>query len=137
MKYTITNQNNPLTFFDPFFDAIFKEQTNVNSSFMKMDVIEKKDQFEVLIDVPSVKKENINIKLLDGYLTISVKYNNIDKESSYLVRERFSGEASRSYFVGDEVTENDIKASLTDGVLSIVINKKEEVKNEPKMISIA
>ena len=81
------------------------------------------------IDLPEVKKEDIHISLKDGTLTVSAEYNSEnnekDKHGKYLCRERHYGTYSRSYYVGDEVKYEDIKAKLDNGVLNLTIAKKE------------
>ncbi len=92
------------------------------------------------IDLPEVKKENIKLSLEDGYLIVSAKfdYNNEDKEkNNYIRRERHYGNCSRSYYLGEDVTEEDIKAKLQDGVLTLNVKKVDpKAKETKKFISI-
>ena len=100
-------------------------------NLMKTDVREHDDRFEVDVDLPGFKKEDINLTLNSGYLTISAS-KGLDKEekdekSGRIVRqERYAGALTRSFYVGDELTEEDIKAKLEDGVLMITLPKKEK-----------
>ena len=123
--------------FDDFFDDdIFDRRQN---SLMKTDIKEKKDKYLIDIDLPGFEKENIKISLNNGYLEVSAK---VEKEENgddeRMVRqERFYGECSRSFYVGDEISEEDIKAEFKNGILKIDIPKKEDKKsNEVKQIEI-
>ena len=124
--------------FDDFFDDGFfpRKETNM----MKTDIRDKEDKYLVDIELPGFKKENIDLSLNNGYLTVSAKVENEnkDEEEKYLRQERFYGECSRSFYVGDELTEEDILAEFKDGVLKLEIPKKEETKklSEVKKIEI-
>ena len=124
--------------FDDFFNDDFF--TRKDSGLMKTDIKEGKNNYIVEVDLPGFEKENINLKLNDGYLEISAKVskNNDDSEGKYVRKERFYGECSRSFYIGDEITEEDIKAEFKNGILKIDIPKKEEQKkiNEAKFIEI-
>ena len=86
------------------------------------------------IDVPGYDKEDIKIELQDGYLTVSAEKNEEkeDKHAKYLKRERFTGMCSRSYYVGDNLKEEDIKANFKNGILTIEFPKEVEKKVEEK-----
>ena len=109
---------------------------------MKTDVREKKDGYEVDIDLPGFKKEQIRIELKEGYLTISAEKgldkDEDDKEGRYIRRERFSGSCSRTFYVGENVEQSDIKAGFKHGILKLTIPKKEEkpAVEENRYISI-
>lgn len=109
---------------------------------MKTDVKEEDNQYEVSIDLPGFSKEDINLELNDGYLTISASKNmnndKNDKKGRLIRQERYSGSMQRSFYVGDQITEEDVKASFKHGVLSLMIPKKEQQKlPEKKHIMIA
>ena len=115
-------------FRDPFF-------TNEESKVMKTDIKEKKDKYLIDIDLPGYKKENIKISIEEGYLTIHAKTDsqNEEKEEGKFVRkERYVGECSRSFYVGEAVKEGDIKASFRNGTLQLEIPKKEEKRELPE-----
>ncbi len=121
-------------FRDPFF-------TEGESKLMKTDIKEKKDKYLIDIDLPGYDKEGIKIEIQDGYLTVHAKVNKEedDKEKGKFVRkERYTGECSRSFYVGDAVKEEDIKAKFKNGTLTIEVPKKEEHKEleEKKYIPI-
>ena len=108
---------------------------------MRTDVHEHDDHYEMDIDLPGFKKEEIRIELNDGYLTVSASkgLNEEDKtKAGRLIRqERYTGSMQRSFYVGENVTDEDIKAAFHDGVLNLVIPKKEAPKlPEKKQIRI-
>ncbi len=109
---------------------------------MKTDVKEEDNQYVVSIDLPGFSKEDINLELNEGYLTISASKNmnndKNDKKGRLIRQERYSGSMQRSFYVGDQITEEDVKASFKHGVLSLTIPKKEQPKlPEKKHIQIA
>jgi len=129
--------------FDDMFDDLFKNSlfNNTTSVGLKTDIVEKDNSYELQIEVPGFKKEDINIKLKDGYLNISAKTDTKkdekDDEGNVIRRERYTGSMSRSYYLGDNIMPKDIKAVCNDGVLKIDVTKKEEIKEiESKSIEI-
>ena len=125
------NSNGLDIFDDVFADPFFSEKEN---RIMRTDLKEKEGKYYLEIDIPGFDKEDIKIELQDGYLTISAEKDNEkeEKHAKYLKRERFSGMCSRSYYVGDNVTEEDIKASFKNGILTIEFPKEPEKKVEEK-----
>ena len=106
-----------------------------------MDVKETDTSYELDVDLPGYKKEDVSAKLEDGYLTISASRNanndEKDKEGRYIRRERFTGQCSRSFYVGEGVTQEDIKARFENGILKLSIPKVEKKQvEEKKYISI-
>ena len=97
---------------------------------MKTDVRETDSGYEVDIDLPGFKKDEINAQLDNGYLTISASKGldkeEKNKEGKYIRKERYAGAMSRSFYVGDEVTQADIKARYEDGILRLSVPKKEK-----------
>ena len=97
---------------------------------MLTDVREHDDHYEVEIDLPGFKKEDINVELHNGYLTVSaskgLEENEKNKEGHLVRQERYSGTMSRSFYVGDETTIEDIKAKFENGVLTLNVAKKEK-----------
>lgn len=114
---------------DDFFGDPFKSYSEKNN-LMKTDVKEKSDNYEIDMSLPGVKKEDIQAELKDGYLTVeaTTTQNSEDKEPDgrYIRRERYYGSCSRSFYVGKNVTQDEIKAKYENGVLTLVIPKKEE-----------
>lgn len=96
---------------------------------MNTDVKDKGNAYELSIELPGFKKEDVKAELEKGYLTISAQTNENkdtkDEDGRYIRRERYSGSCSRRFFVGEQVTEEDIKANFTDGILRLDIPKKE------------
>jgi len=108
---------------------------------MKTDVRENENDYEVAIDLPGFKKEEINLELKDGYLTVSASkgLNEDEKEEKtgrWIRQERYVGAMQRSFYVGDALTEEDIKASFKDGVLALTLPKKAPKLPEKKTILI-
>ena len=103
---------------------------------MKSDVKETDAGYEVDFDLPGFKKDEISAKLDDGYLTISASKgldkDEKNKEGKYIRKERYAGAMSRSFYVGGDVTEEDIKAKYEDGILRLSIPKKEAKAVENK-----
>lgn len=96
---------------------------------MKTDVRETDSGYEVDIDLPGFKKDEIDVQLDNGYLSISaakgLDKEEKDKEGKYIRKERYAGSMSRSFYVGDAITEDDIKAKYESGILRLSIPKKE------------
>lgn len=96
---------------------------------MKTDVHEHEDHYEVDIDLPGFAKDEITIELRDGYLTVSaakgLDKDENDKKGKLIRQERYAGAMQRSFYVGEELTEEDVKAIFKHGVLSLNIPKKE------------
>lgn len=111
------------------FNEVFPYAAKSNAEYMKTDIKKEGDNYVVEIDLPGVKKENISISLEKGYMTVIAKVG--ESETEYIVRERACGEYGRRYYVGDEITEQDIKASFAEGVLTLTfpIEKKVEKKS--------
>ena len=111
-------------------------------NLMKTDVKEKDGNYEVAIDLPGFKKDEITAELKDGYLTISaakgLDKDEKDKEGKYIRRERYAGDLSRSFYVGKELEHEDIHAKYDNGVLTVTFPKeaKKKVPEEKKFISI-
>ncbi|MBQ4255384.1 MAG: Hsp20/alpha crystallin family protein [Bacilli bacterium] len=126
MNY-ITRTTDP--FFGAFLDNFFGEDVSPRegSLAMRTDIVESKDNYLITIEIPGVKKENINLSLKDRYLTVTVTNKEEVKENAkelhYLRAERSYGVSSRSFYVGD-ATENDFNANYENGILSIEFAKK-------------
>ena len=110
-------------FKDPFFTNSYEQS---DTSLMKTDIQEKNDYYMLDIELPGYQKENVQAELKDGYLTITASRTeeaSSDDNSRYLRRERFAGTCKRSFYVGDQVEQEDIKAGFKDGILKICIPK--------------
>ncbi len=99
---------------------------------MHTDVKEFEDRYEMGLELPGYKKEELQAELKEGYLTINAEHNESndtkDEETGrYIRRERYSGKCTRTFYVGEDVKQEDIKASFEDGILKVVIPKVEAV----------
>ena len=96
---------------------------------MKTDVHETETDYEMEMDLPGFKKDQISVKLEDGYMTISAAKGHDnekkDRHGKIIRQERYSGAMQRSFYVGDAVKKEDVKAKFEDGVLKLCIPKKE------------
>ena len=138
-------------FFDdvPFFDNRAENQIEKKlygrhaHNVMKTDIKETDDGYELIVDLPGFKKDEIKVSLEDGYLTIEAA-KGLDedeqekKSGKYIRKERYAGSCNRSFYVGDAITQDDIKAKFEDGVLKITVPKKEAKPQveEKKFIAI-
>ena len=137
--------------FDDLFDDSFFNDKDVKNmekklyghrakNVMNTDVKETEEGYELLMDLPGFKKEDVTVELENGYITIRAT-KNLDKDGEnkgkYIRRERYAGSCERSFYVGEALTQDDIKASFKHGILRLDIPKKDEKKVERnKYISI-
>ena len=146
MTPSIYGENLFNDFFNDFFSfAVFDDREMQKAqkklygrhaaNMMKTDVQEHDDHYEVDIDLPGFKKDEISLELKDGYLVISAA-KGIDKDEKdgktkkFVRRERYAGSMSRSFYVGEEIKQEDIHAKYESGVLKLSIPKAEEKKPE-------
>ena len=135
--------------FDDFIDFPFDSFWNRKNplygkhakNMMKTDVRETDDSYELDIDLPGFKKDEITAKLEDGYLTVSASKgldkDKQDKKGNYIRRERYAGAMSRSFYIGDSITQDEIKAKFENGILQLSIPKKDaKTVEQQKHISI-
>ncbi len=129
----------------PFEDDFFGKRNPLYGkkakNMMKTDVKEHENGYEVDIDLPGFKKDELNLDLTDGYLTISASKgldkDEEDKKGKYIRKERYAGSMSRSFYVGDGITEENIKAKYENGILKLSIPKKEaKAVDQKKHIAI-
>ena len=135
---------NLMDVFDDFDRNLFRGFGNVDHALygkhaqnvMKTDVKETDEGYEVDVDLPGFKKNEIHLELNDGYLTISaeksLEKDDENKKGKILRQERYAGVMQRSFYVGGHVTEEDIKASYESGVLHVIIPKKDALKAPEK-----
>ena len=120
------------------FDRDFWGRTNnkTTKNLMKTDIREHDAGYELAIDLPGFKKDEIKAELENGYLTISAtkgaNNDEQDKKGKYIRRERYAGTMQRSFYVGDDVTQEDIKAKFENGILRLSIPKKDAKAVETK-----
>ena len=133
--------------FDDFWGFPTHELANIDkhiygknaNRLMKTDVHETENDYEIEMDLPGFKKDQINVKLEDGYMTISASKAHDEKKEKHgkvIRQERYSGSMQRSFYVGEQVTTEDVKARFEDGVLKLCIPKK-ELKALPSNNTIA
>lgn len=140
---------NLMDVFDDFDRNFFRNFGNMDralygkhaQNMMKTDVKETDEGYEVDIDLPGFKKDEIQLELNNGYLTIStqkaLEKDEKNKKGRMLRQERYAGMMQRSFYVGDAITEEDVKASYESGVLHLMIPKKDAPKApEKKTIQI-
>ncbi len=130
----VPRKRNEFDLFNDFFggDDFF---TRRESTIMKTDIKEKKDSYVIEMDLPGYEKENINLELKDGYLNVSAKVEKEEKNDEnekFVHKERFYGHCARSFYVGEQITEEDIKAEFKNGTLKVSVPKKEEKKELPE-----
>lgn len=131
----------PSIFGENLFDEMFDEAFDMvpvfsrrnplygkhGKNLMKTDVRETKDSYELDIDLPGFKKDEVKVDLKDGYLTISaakgLDKDEQDKKGRYIRRERYAGQCSRSFYVGDGVEAKDVHAKFEDGILRLSMPK--------------
>lgn len=128
-------------FNDAFDNSFFRTPVANTSNLMRTDVREKDGQYLLDIELPGYKKEDIQAELKDGYLTIGATRNESndekDEKGNFVRRERYSGSVKRSFYVGENIKQEDIQAAFNDGVLTLTVNKPQiEQKPERKMIEI-
>ena len=115
-------------FKDPFFSPR-------ESKVMRTDIKENKHDYSIIMDLPGYEKEDIKVDIDNGYLNVSAsmnKSNDEEEKGKFVRRERYFGECSRSFYVGDEVSDKDIKASFKNGILTLTVPKVEETKEIPE-----
>jgi HSP20 family molecular chaperone IbpA len=129
-------RKNSYDLLDDIFDEDFFNIKPAKNEIMKTDIKEHDNRYEMITDLQGYDKRNIKISIDNGYLTIYAKTNNEkeDKEKNGKVvrKERYYGECQRSFYVGDDIKEEDIKATFDNGTLTINIPKKEKFSQENK-----
>ena len=128
--------------FDDFMDGfafpdVSKELYGKHAkTVMTTDVRELDNGYEIIVDLPGFKKDEIEVQLEDGYLTISaakgLDKDETDKKGNYIRQERYSGSMSRSFYVGDGISEDDIHGKFENGILQLDVPKKEVKAVETK-----
>ncbi len=115
--------------FDSFFNDFAKVGRTEVPKVMKTDIREDEKGFELDIELPGCSREDVSAELKDGYLTIAGKTSSSSDEKDdsgrFIRRERYQGSCSRSFFVGDELEQEDIKAKFENGILKVFVPKKE------------
>lgn len=138
MRNYLQRRNNDffgLDFFSDVFDGFFAPSVVRPHDNMRTDVKETEKAYELAVDMPGFDKKDITVELKDGYLTVSASKQEKEEDGKYVRRER-SYSCSRSYYVGDGITENDVKAKYANGTLNLFVPKKEIKQIQGKNIEI-
>ena len=138
--------------FDEMFDDMFNDMLPMVSSrrnplygrhsknLMKTDVRETESAYELDVDLPGFKKDEVQVQLQDGYLTIAaakgLERENDDKKGRYIRQERYTGQCSRRFYVGSAVRPEDVSAKFEDGILRVTLPKHDQ-KQLPASNTIA
>ena len=123
----------PSIFNRGFMDDVFNDDFFTDTKNKKMigntDIKEMKDRYELEIELPGCTKENIKAEINNGYLVVSASHNENkdekDEEGRYIRKERYTGQCMRSFYVGNHINEEDIKAKFENGILKLEVPKKE------------
>ena len=140
----------PSIFSENLFDDFFNSAMFPNAehelygkhakNLMNTDARETEDSYELDVDLPGFKKDEVNVELKNGYLTIQaakgLDKDETDKKGKYIRQERYAGSCSRSFYVGEDVEPQDVKAKYENGVLKLFVPKA-EVKQVPAQTAIA
>lgn len=128
----IPRKRNEFDLFDDMFRAPFFERKEMN--LMRTDIREKGDNYIIEIDLPGYDKQDIEIEMEKGYLKVSAKTSKEtdNSEDKYIHKERFYGECSRSFYVGENLKEEDVKAAFKNGILTLTVPKEQPKKLEEK-----
>lgn len=131
-------------FMNDFFDDLDRDffdepmpvrRVNGHSSLMRTDITKKNGNYELAVELPGYKKDDVSLELENGYLNISAKHNESKEEKNdkgeVIRSERYAGNMARSFYVGDDVREEDVKAKFEDGILKVTIPDKENAKEIP------
>ena len=141
---SIFNDNLFDNFFDfPFYDDRAERQAEKKlyghhaANLMKTDIKEKKDGYDLEMDLPGFKKDEVKVELNNGYLTVSaakgLDEDDKDKETGkYIRRERYTGSCQRSFYVGEGVKQEDLKAAFNNGILTVAVPKEVQKPVEEK-----
>lgn len=121
-----------------FSDPVFNTNTVNTTNRMCTDIKENENGYELSMEVPGFNKEDLKLELKEGYLTISAQHNTEndkkDNNGRIIRQERYYGSTKRSFYVGDQVAKEDIKAKYDKGILNIFVPKKEVKKIEDKQV---
>lgn len=135
--------------FDDWFEFPFDRELRTHghpqrkheSYLMRTDIKDNGDSYEISTDLPGFSKQDVKVQLQDGFLTVSAERtlneDEKDKDGNYIRRERYCGTCSRSFYVGENITEQDISAKMENGILTLKVPKRDEKKlPEKKYIAI-
>ena len=139
MRNYLSRRNNDLgfNFFDDMFDDFFKPVFyGVKENSMRTDVKENENGYELAIDMPGYDKKDISLSLENGYLKVEARREEKEEDKDSFVRRERSYSCARSYYVGDKITEEDVKAKYENGILTLLVPKNDKKQLPKKNISI-
>lgn len=143
MLFTPAKRNYGFDLFDDFFnDSFFTAPVRANNTLMRTDIKDNGTDYLLDVELPGFKKEDIKAELKDGYMTISASHEDSkdekDADGKLIRQERYSGSCKRSFYVGEDVKQEDIKASFENGVLKLQFPKEapKAIEETPKYIQI-
>lgn len=139
MRNYLSRRNGDLgfNFFDDMFDDFFKPVFyGVKENSMRTDVKENENGYELSIDMPGYDKKDINLSLENGYLKVEAMREEKEEDKENFVRRERSYSCARSYYVGDKITEEDVKARYENGILTLEVPKNDKKQLPKKNISI-
>ena len=139
MRNYLSRRNNDLGFgfFDEVFDDFFKPVFyGVKENSMKTDIKETETEYELSVDMPGYNKEDITLSLDNGYLKVEAKREEKEEDKDNFIRRERSYSCARSYYVGESVTEEDIKAKYDNGTLTLKVPKVQKEIPQKRNIAI-
>ena len=135
-NFLTTNNFNTFDIFDDMMNAFFKPTTFSSRAMqMRADIEENEKEYALSVDLPGFDKKDIELSLENGYLTINAKKEEKEEGKNYIRRER-SCSCSRTFYVGDAVSEEDVKAKFSNGTLTLNIPKLDKKELPKKSIEI-
>ncbi len=136
MKHELQTRQNDYDLFDVF-DDFFKPMFFEETKELRTDIRETEDSYELDLELPGYGKDEIKVSLENGYLTVSAAKQKKEEGSGKYLRREIREQTSRSYYVGSDVTREQIKAKYFNGILSLNVPKKDlEKKEEKNLIEI-
>ena len=136
MKHYLPERYNGETSLFDAFDSLFKPMFFDDTRDMRTDIKETEQGYTLDIEMPGFKKENIKVSLDDGYLTVSGSKKTEKEENAKYLRKEISETFQRSYYVGKEISEENVKAKYENGILSLCVPKSKPKKEQLRSINI-
>lgn len=138
MRNFLTNRNdNTFDFFDDVFESFFQPVLYTGrNSHIRADIKETENEYEFSVDLPGFDKKDIELQLSNGYLVINAQKHEQEKDKDNYIRRERSMSCSRSFYVGDNVSEEDIKAKYNNGTLVLGVPKLNKKQLPKKNIEI-
>ena len=135
MKHELTTRSNNYDLFDVF-DDFFKPMFFEETRDLRTDIKETENSYELDLELPGYNKDEIKVSLDGGYLTVSAERQKKEEDGKKYLRREIRESTSRSYYVGSEISESDIKAKYSNGMLSLTVPKAQPKKAKGSYIAI-